>query len=97
MYAYMVFPHHFRVIHLARSQHPRLFSLALFQPCFCNAELHDHQRCAMLHTLVDYSDDSEDDSNKEKTPIDNCTPDSCLAKRKNDPSHLPTNLPKKLK
>ncbi|CEL62583.1 Putative U6 snRNA phosphodiesterase OS=Bos taurus GN=USB1 PE=2 SV=1 [Rhizoctonia solani AG-1 IB] len=66
-------------------------------PCFCNAELHDHQRCAMLHTLVDYSDDSEDDSNKEKTPINNCTPDSCLAKRKNDPSHLPTNLSKKLK
>ncbi|CAE6391222.1 unnamed protein product [Rhizoctonia solani] len=51
----------------------------------------------MLRALIDYGDDSEDDSNDEKRAIDACAPASCLTKRKNDSPHLPTSPPKKLK
>ncbi|KAF8713152.1 Methyltransferase domain, partial [Rhizoctonia solani] len=54
-------------------------------------------RCVMLRALVDYGDDSEDDSNNEKGPVDTCIPDSRLMKRKNDSAHQPTTPPKKLK
>ncbi|KAF8755324.1 hypothetical protein RHS01_05676 [Rhizoctonia solani] len=51
-------------------------------------------RCVMLRALVDYGDDSEDDSNNEKGPVDTCIPDSRLMKRKNDSAHQPTTPPR---